>query len=410
MPWPIYLALKQLFPTGRISFFTLISIVGVGLGVALMLVSTSVMGGFGHQIQKMIIDTQGEVQVRARLPLNPGSALAVEEVLGKTPGVAAYAPYAAGVVMLEYDRKPAFPSITGFDVDRMKAVIPLQKYLVAGSLDDLDDDSIIVSSILARNLGLNVGDMVSVYSPLMMERLKRNEVLLPRSVRVAAVFQIGHQQLDSSTVLCSLRLMQDLYGLGRTIHGYNVRLQSGAQDYLVANVINRTLPVSAYALTWFEANAEFQSVLSFERNMIFFLLTFIIVVAAFSITSSLLMSVVRKTREIGLLGAMGGRARDVAVCFCAQGLVIGVAGTASGLALGFALLHWRDALVQTIARLTMGEEVFQRFYQFSSLPAHTVPGDVVTIIVFSLVASTLAGLIPAWRAARLKPVEALRSE
>jgi lipoprotein-releasing system permease protein len=410
MPWPIYLALKQLFPTGRISFFTLISIVGVGLGVALMLVSTSVMGGFGHQIQKMIIDTQGEVQVRARLPLNPGSALAVEEVLGKTPGVAAYAPYAAGVVMLEYDRKPAFPSITGFDVDRMKAVIPLQKYLVAGSLDDLDDDSIIVSSILARNLGLNVGDMVSVYSPLMMERLKRNEVLLPRSVRVAAVFQIGHQQLDSSTVLCSLRLMQDLYGLGRTIHGYNVRLQLGAQDYVVANVINRTLPVSAYALTWFEANAEFQSVLSFERNMIFFLLTFIIVVAAFSITSSLLMSVVRKTREIGLLGAMGGRARDVAVCFCAQGLVIGVAGTASGLALGFALLHWRDALVQTIARLTMGEEVFQRFYQFSSLPAHTVPGDVVTIIVFSLVASTLAGLIPAWRAARLKPVEALRSE
>lgn len=410
MPWPLYLALKQLFPTGRISFFTLISIVGVGLGVALMLVSTSVMGGFGHQIQKMIIDTQGEVQVRARLPLNPGSALAVEEVLGKTPGVAAYAPYAAGVVMLEYDRKPAFPSITGFDVDRMKAVIPLQKYLVAGSLDDLDDDSVIVSSILARNLGLNVGDLVSVYSPLMMERLKKNEVLLPRSVRVAAVFQIGHQQLDSSTVLCSLRLMQDLYGLGRTIHGYNVRLQPGAQDYLVANVINRTLPVSAYALTWFEANAEFQSVLSFERNMIFFLLTFIIVVAAFSITSSLLMSVVRKTREIGLLGAMGGRAREVALCFCAQGLIIGFAGTAFGLALGFALLHWRDALVQTIARLTMGEEVFQRFYQFSSLPAHTVPGDVVTIVVFSLVASTLAGLIPAWRAARLKPVEALRSE
>lgn len=410
MPWPIYLALKQLFPTGRISFFTLISIVGVGLGVALMLVSTSVMGGFGHQIQKMIIDTQGEVQVRARQPLNETGARAVEQVLANTPGVAAYAPYAAGFVMLEHDRNPAFPNITGVDVERMKAVIPLQKYLVAGSLDDLDDDSVIVSSILARNLGVNVGDMVSIYSPLMMERLKRNEILLPRSVRVVAIFQIGHQQLDSSTVLCSLRLMQDLYGLGRTIHGYNLRLQPGAQDYVVANVINRTLPVSAYALTWFEANAEFQSVLSFERNMIFFLLTFIIIVAAFSITSSLLMSVVRKTREIGLLGAMGGRARDVALCFCAQGLVIGVAGTASGLALGFALLHWRDALVQTIARLTMGEEVFQRFYQFSSLPAHTVPGDVVTIIVFSLVASTLAGLIPAWRAARLKPVEALRSE
>jgi lipoprotein-releasing system permease protein len=410
MPWSIYLALKQLFPTGRVSFFTLISIVGVGLGVALMLVSTSVMGGFGHQIQRMIIDTQGEVQIRARAPLNPTAAKSVEQVLAATPSVAGFAPYAAGVVMLEHERRPAFPAITGFDVERMKTVIPLQRYLVAGSFDDLDDDSVILSAIIARNLGVGVGDTVSVYSPLMMEKLKRNEVFLPREVRVAGIFQIGHQQLDSSTVLCSLRLMQDLYGLDRTIHGYNVRLRPGAVDYVVANELNRALTVNAYALTWFESNAEFQSVLSFERNMIFFLLTFIIIVAAFSITSSLLMSVVRKTREIGLLGAMGGKARDVALCFCAQGLVIGFAGTVFGLGVGFALLHWRDALVQFIARVSMGEEVFQRFYQFSSLPAHTKPGDVLTIVVFSLVASTLAGLIPAWRAARLKPVEALRSE
>lgn len=410
MPWPIYLALKQLFPTGRVSFFTLISIVGVGLGVALMLVSTSIMGGFGHQIQRMIIDTQGEVQVRARLPLNEASAPRVEQALRGNTAVAGYAPYAAGVVMLEHRKRPAFPTITGFDVDRMRRVIPLERYLIAGSFDDLDDDSVIVSSILARNLGLDVGDTVSVYSPLMMERLKANEVLLPREVRVAGIFQIGHQQLDSSTVLCSLRLMQDLYGLGRSIHGYNVRLKPGLDEYAVAAQLNAALPATAYALTWFESNADFQSVLSFERNMIFFLLTFIIVVAAFSITSSLLMSVVRKTREIGLLAAMGGKARDVALCFCAQGLVIGFGGTAVGLGLGFALLHWRDVLVKLIARMTMGEEAFVKFYQFSALPAHTQAQDVITIIVFSLVAATLAGLIPAWRAARLKPVEALRSE
>lgn len=410
MPWPVYLALKQLFPTGRISFFTLISVLGVGLGVALMLVSTSVMGGFGHQIQRMIIDTQGEIQVRARATLDPAAAAAVERVLAATPGVAASAPFATGVVMLERQRRPAFPSITGLDVERARAVVPLDRYLVAGSLDDLDDDSVVVSSILARTLGIGVGDTVSVYSPLMMERLKRDEVLLPREVRVAAIFQIGHQQLDSSTVLGSLRLMQDLYGLGRTVHGYHVRLAPGADPDRVAAALNAALPPGSVALTWFEANAEFQAVLSFERNMIFFLLTFIVVVAAFSITSSLLMSVVRKTREIGLLGAMGGRSRDVALCFCAQGLVIGVGGIASGLALGFALLHWRDALVQLIARLTMGPDAFVKFYQFSSLPAHTAPGDVVTIVVFSLAAATLAGLIPAWRASRLRPVEALRSE
>lgn len=410
MPWPIYLALKQLFPTGRVSFFTLISVLGVGLGVALMLVSTSVMGGFGHKIQQMIVDTQGEVQVRARLPLNEASAPRVEQVLRDNPSVAGYAPYAAGFVMIEFQKRPAFPTVTGFDVDRMKRVIPLERYLIGGSFDDLDDDSVILSSILARNLGVGVGDTVSVYSPLMMERLKANEVLLPREVRVAGIFQIGHQQLDSSTVLCSLRLMQDLYGLGRSIHGYNVRLKPGLDEYAVASQLNAALPASASALTWFESNADFQSVLSFERNMIFFLLTFIVIVAAFSITSSLLMSVVRKTREIGLLAAMGGKARDVALCFCAQGLVIGLGGTAVGLAIGFALLHWRDALVQLIARLTMGEEAFVKFYQFSSLPAYTQAKDVVTIVVFSLVASTLAGLIPAWRAARLKPVEALRAE
>ena len=409
MSWPIYLAFKQLFPSGRrLPFFTLISVFGVGLGVALMLVSSSVMGGFGHQIKKMIIDTQGEVQVRGRGPIAATSA--IESAIAGVPAVAASAPYAQGVVMLEYDRRPAFPTIQGFDIERMRKVIPLESYLTAGSLDDLDDDSVILSSILASSLGVRPGGKVSIYSPLMLERMKRDEVLLSREVRVAGIFHIGHQQLDSSTVICSLRLMQDLYGLDKLVHGYNVRLKPGADPDAAAAALNAVLPREAGALTWFEANADFQAVISFERNMIFFLLTFIVVVAAFSITSSLLVTVVRKTREIGLLGAMGGKARHVAACFCVQGLFIGTGGTGLGLALGFALLHYRNAIVKLIASFTMGQDVFVKFYQFSSLPAHTEAKDVILIIVFSVVASTLAGLIPAWRAARLKPVEALRSE
>jgi lipoprotein-releasing system permease protein len=408
--WPLYLALKQLFPTGRLSFFTLISVMGVGLGVALMLVSTSVMGGFGHQIQRMIIDTQGEIQVRSSGAIAERQAEAIEEALRGSTSVQAFAPFAAGVVMIEHEHRPAFPAITGFDIDRMKRVLPLQNYIVGGDLDDLDDDSVILSSILASSLGVRIGDTVSLYTPLMAERAKNNEMLLPREVRVAAVFQIGHQQLDSNTVLCSLRLMQDLYGLGHMVHGYNVRLKPGADIYQSAMAIQEKLPLGSRAFTWFESNADFQAVLSFERNMIFFLLTFIVIVSAFSITSSLLVSVVRKTREIGLLGAMGGRARQVAMCFCAQGLVIGAGGTALGLAGGWLLLRFRDSLVQVIARLTMGQEAFVKFYQFNSLPAYTSAQDVITIVVFTLAAATLAGLIPAWRAARLKPVEALRSE
>ena len=136
MPWPLYLALKQLFPSGRrLPFFTIISIMGVGLGVALMLVSTSVMGGFGHQIKKMIIDTQGEVQIRGRQPMETSAA--VEKAIASVPAVAASAPYAQGVVMLEYEHRPAFPVIQGFDLARIKQVIPLEHYMSAGSLDEI---------------------------------------------------------------------------------------------------------------------------------------------------------------------------------------------------------------------------------------------------------------------------------
>jgi lipoprotein-releasing system permease protein len=410
MSWPLYLALKQLFPSGRISLFTIIATTGIMLGVTIMLMVTSIMGGFGYQIGRMIVDTQGDIQVTASTPIDGKKAAQIEKVLASTPEVIASAPYAAGKVMIEYHKHADIPNIQGFSVEQMKKVLPLEKYIIAGSLEDLDDDSVILSSILARSIGADVGSMISVYSPLMMERITQNEILYPREVRVAGIFQIGHQQLDSSTVLCSLRLMQDLYGLNHQVHGYNVRLKAGADLDVVAAKLEQTLPLGVRASTWRETNAEFQSIVTFEANMIFFLMTFIILVAAFSITSSLLMSVIRKTREIGLLGAMGGRAKDVALCFCAQGLFLGTAGTVLGLALGFTMLHFRDNIVHFIARMSVGEETFVKFYQFSSLPEHTVAKNVVTIIVFSIVASTLAGLIPAWRAARLKPVEALRNE
>jgi lipoprotein-releasing system permease protein len=159
-----------------------------------------------------------------------------------------------------------------------------------------------------------------------------------------------------------------------------------------------------------DLNQDFLFVLQLEKNMIFFLLTFIIIVAAFSVTSSLLISVVRKTREIGLIGALGGKPRQVAACFCFQGLLIGLAGTGLGLVLGFTALHLRNDMVRAFTKLTASEQVLTRFYQFSQLPAYSETGDVVLIVVCSIVISTLAGLLPAWRAARLKPVEALRSE
>ena len=411
MPWFLYLAFKQLFPSGRrFPFFTFMSGLGVAVGVALLVVATSIMGGFGHGIRAMIVDTQGEIQVAGPTVIqDPASLIARVE---KVPGVAGVTPYARGIVLLLHENKPDYPAIIGVDLDRVGKVIPLDRYMLQGRLEDLDDDSVILSATLAAKLGVRVGAEVQIVSPLIIEKLSNDEVMLPRNFRVAGIFQIGHQHLDRALVIAPLRLMQELYGLGRTAHGLNVRLKPGVDEYATAAEMNRTVfavgPVRAW--TWFESEADFQSIVRFEKYMIFFLLTFIVVVAALSIMSSLLISVVRKTREIGLLGALGGSSRDVALCFCAQGLLLGVTGTLAGLGIAWVVLTYRNEIVQVLARLTVGPEVFQQFYGFVNLPSHTSVNDLVIIIVGSILASTLAGLVPAWRAAKLKPVEALRSE
>jgi lipoprotein-releasing system permease protein len=411
MPWYLYLALKQLFPTGRwFPFFTLISVTGVALGVMLLVISISVMGGFQYEIRKMIVDTQGEVQVRGEGLIADPAAVLTD--LAQVPGVVAATPFAEGVALIEHEQKPAYPAIQGVDLERIGAVAPMARFVRVGSLDDLDDDSVILSSQLAMGLGARLGSKIEVYSPLLLEKMKHDEVMLPRELRVVGIFEVGHQQLDTSLVLVTLRTMQDLYGLGPAVHGLNVRIVPGADPDVVARAINQQLlrELRVQARSWLEANQEFLFVLQLEKNMIFFLLTFIIVVAAFSVASSLLIAVVRKTREIGLLGALGAKPRQVAACFCFQSFSIGVAGTAAGVVMGFVFLHFRNEMIRVFTQLTGSEEVLARFYQFSRLPAHTALEDIVLIVACAIVISTLAGLLPAWRAARLKPAEALRSE
>ena len=382
----------------------------MALGVATLVVTNSVMGGFGYEIRRMIIDTQGEVQIRARSLIE--NADGVVEAVGKVPGVTGVTPFAEGVGMLEYGRKPAFPLIQGIDVNRVNDVVPLNRFIRVGSLDELDDDTVILSSQLAYSLGVLVGGKVTISSPLLIERLKNDEVFLPRELVVVGIFEIGHQQLDANTVIVTLRRMQDLYGLGEAVHGLNVKIADGLDADAMAARINAALPAEPEmrARSWLDANSEFLFVIQMEKNLVSVLLLFIILVASFSIMSSLLTTVVRKTREIGLLGALGASPRQIAACFCVQGFLIGLIGTATGLALGFGFLHVRNDVLLAFTKLTGSQETLERFYQFSNVPAHMESSDLIVIIVGTIVISTLAGIFPAWRASKLKPVAALRAE
>lgn len=410
MPWYLYLALKQLFPSGRrIAFFTVAAIGGVMLGVAVLIIVLSVMNGFGDEIRRKILETNGDVDVRPEAGIMYDQD-AVMAKIRKMPEVTAVAPYAEGVVMLQAGNRPSFPFIRGFDIEHDQKVVSLGKFLVVGKVDDLDDDSVFVSSELAASMGIRVGQKVDVYSPLLLERLKKEEILLPRELRVAGIFETGWNQIDSNTLICSLRLMQDLYGLQSGVHGVSVRLKPGSDADEFAAKLNAMFGGTDRAVSWLESNRDFLFVIQLEKNMMMFIMLFIILVASFAIASSLLTAVVRKTKEIGLLGALGGKPRQVAACFCFQGFFIGVAGTALGIGLAVLALAFRNEVMHTFARLTHSEAALLRFYQFANLPCSYSPHDFAVVTASSIGIATLAGLLPAWRAARLRSVEALRSE
>jgi lipoprotein-releasing system permease protein len=409
MPWFIYIALKQLFPTKRgFSFFAVVSILGVALGVAVLLGVQSIMNGFGQQIRDSLLKVNGDIRVESNRVIFNWDKL--EQIIAETPGVAAVSPYAHGVVMLQHRNLPVFPAVMGVDMTQEKPFIPIGEFMVDGSYENLDDASILIGSTLANRIAARMGSRIELFTPLMLDRLKQDEVLLPREVTVVGIFQTGRNDIDANTIITSLRLMQDLYGLDDGIHGLALRIEDPHQLEAIAEKLDQKLPSPLRATTWLETNREYVFVLQFEKTMMTIIMFFIILVAAFSIASSLMTSVIRKTREIGLLVAMGAKPVDIALSYCFQGLVIGVSGVGFGMLLQWIIIHNRNAIVWKFAEWTNSSSALLRFYQFNDIPARYEAIDFQIVAGMTIAICLLAGVLPAIRALKLKPAEALRSE
>ncbi len=409
MPWYLYIAIRHTFPKGkRLPFFTIMSVSGVVLGTMALVIVLSVFNGFGHAIREVVADTTGDLKVmNGRIFEDYREKIAT---LMESPLVEAAAPSAFGMVMLQAGNRPIFPQVQGIDVEEERRIVPLDNYIRYGDLDELDDDSIIISSGIANTLRIRVGDEVDVYTPLMIERLKQNEVLLPRSMRVAAVFETGFTKVDENTIISTLRTMQDLYGLGDGVHAIKVKLKPGVDADFAARELQAKFAPPFRVSTWIESNADFLAIIEFEKRMMFFILLIIVLVASFSIATSLFTSVVKKTREIGLFSSMGATSRQIVACFCLQGFSVGLVGTAIGFGVSFAVLAARETIIDAIFSVIGGKEQTMQFYFFSELPVHYKVFDLVVIAVLTISIATLAGLIPSIKAGLLKPVEALRSE
>jgi lipoprotein-releasing system permease protein len=421
LPFELFLALRYLRPKRTfVSVITLISILGVALGVAVLIIVISVMSGFDHDLRDKILGFNAHLTV-SQSGRTMKDYERVENLIAQNQNVLGVSPFVFGPVLIETQgdtNRPALqdaPMLRGVDPATEGKVSRLPSYVTEGKFD-LSGRGILVGSDFAENLHLAVGDHLSIYSAREIKKMKaahdakRDEAILPDDYEIKGIFSSGYYEYDARVVVVSLENAQDLYDLNDSVHGLFAMLKDPYQAAAVKAELSRALGGEYFVSTWMEQNSGILNALVVEKNVMFYLLFFIVLVAALCILSAQITFVIQKTREIGMLKSLGATRLQISGIFIFQSAVIGVIGVASGLALGMLALIYRNPFLHFMNRMT-GFELFpQSVYGFSGLPAIIKPGDVAIICISSFIICLLGGVLPAIRAGRLKPVEALRYE
>lgn len=420
LPFELLLALRYLRPKRTfVSVITLISVLGVCLGVAVLIIVISVMSGFDRQLRDKILGFSPHLRVT-----EPNHTMKnyrdLMRVISSDKQVKAVAPYVMGQVLVETQPESGqsqvqAPWMRGIDPKLEATMSTLPTNMVEGKFD-VKDRGVLVGSEFARPMGLSVGDRLLIYSPKELNKLRENqnkqrqEAVLPDEFEVRGIFDVGYYEYNAGFIVTSLEDSQDLFLLGDTVHGLEVNLDNPYQAPEVQERLSKKLGGGFRITTWMGENSSILGALVVEKNVMFYLLFFIMIVAALCILSALITFVVQKTREIGMLKALGATDLQVAGLFLSQSGFVGAVGVVAGFGLGMLALSYRNEFLHFMNRLT-GFELFPAsIYGFSELPSIIVPRDIILICGSALVICVLGGVIPAWRAGRLQPVAALRYE
>ncbi|HYF97365.1 MAG TPA: lipoprotein-releasing ABC transporter permease subunit, partial [Coxiellaceae bacterium] len=394
-----------------ISFISLISMLGIALGVAVLVTVLSVMNGFDYEIHHRFFAVAPQVTVIAQQDLSQRLPKLANE-LSEFPGVKALSPYINGKGMLSYEGEVAGVSIMGIDPNKEGNTSQLANKMLLGELNTLiaGKFNMLVGEQLALDLNLNVGDQVVLLTP----QASRTPLgIMPRYKRftVAGIFRIGNGfGFDNGLAYVNIEDAHRLFQGGQVVSGFHVSLNNLYQAAVVSADLQNTLPPPFVVTNWMEQFGAFFGALAMEKTMMFFILLLIIGVAAFNLVASLVMIVNDKQSEIAILRTMGTSKKQIMLIFIIQGGLIGVLGSLIGLG-GGVLLAWNaTTVVDFIQHLFHVQFISSSVYYVDYLPSRIELDDLVIIVFSALLMSLVATLYPAYKATRTEPAEVLRYE
>jgi lipoprotein-releasing system permease protein len=402
--------LRSAHRRGFVSFVAVMSVLGLTLGVAVLVVVLSVMNGFERELRSRMLSVTSHATltgVEGTLPEWQAARAAGERM----PGVRAAVPYIEAQSMVAHDRNVTGTVVRGIVPADERRATGLAERITTGSIDDLEPGAyrIVLGSALARELGVAPGDAVVVMAP---QGTATPSGVVPRMrrFRVSGIFESGMYEFDRGLALVHMQDAARLYRLGDSVTGIRLALEDPLRAPAVVEALALSLGGAYYVSDWTRVHANFFRSIELTKSMMFVILLMIVAVAAFNIVSTLVMIVKEKQTDIAILRTIGAGPRNVLAMFAVQGVLIGLAGALLGALLGVLISFNLEAIIHGVESLLGTQFLDARVYFMSDLPAFVEWPDVVQVASVAFVLCTLATLYPAWRASRTAPAEALRHD